>query len=170
MKVKWTPASIGHIPFIKASQCFLLSIFLFSECSLFIWLRNVQYIINNVDVYVKTLPRFFIFVEIKGSEKQGKIRKSTCTLKKTKLTFLCIFMHVWVSALSHACRNEVLLHFEGHAKCLLLIIFLNIFYAQNSLQSFESIYFFVSFRNIFNHMEVHHGDKTPGENCSTTPG
>lgn len=71
---------------------------------------------------------------------------------------------VWVSALSHACRNEVLLHFEGHAKCLLLIIFLNIFYAQNSLQSFESIYFFVSFRNIFNHMEVHHGDKTPGEN------
>lgn len=31
---------------------------------------------------------------------------------------------VWVSALSHACRNEVLLHFEGHAKCLLLIIFL----------------------------------------------
>lgn len=77
---------------------------------------------------------------------------------------------VWVSALSHACRNEVLLHFEGHAKCLLLIIFLNIFYAQNSLQSFESIYFFVSFRNIFNHMEVHHGDKTPGENCSTTPG
>lgn len=51
---------------------------------------------------------------------------------------------VWVSALSHACRNEVLLHFEGHAKCLLLIIFLNIFDAQNSLQSFESIYFFVS--------------------------
>lgn len=33
----------------------------------------------------------------------------------------------WVSALSHACRNEVLLHFEGHAKRLLLIIFLNIF-------------------------------------------
>lgn len=174
MKVKWTSASIGHIPFLKASQCFfLLSIFRFSECSLFIWLRNVQYIINNVDVYVKTLPRFFIFVEIKGSEKQGKIRKSTCTLKKTKLTFLCIFMHVCalfgfllflmraersVASLWGSCQVFVINHIFEYFLCSKLssIIWVNIL--------------FVSFRNIFNHMEVHRGDKTPGENCSTTPG
>lgn len=82
----------------------------------------------------------------------------------------CAFLYMSVLCLgfcSFSCmQKRSVASLWGSCQVFVINHIFEYFYAQSSLQSFESKYlnFCVSFRNIFNYMKVHHGDKTAGEN------